>query len=65
MICFFEIDNACKEIFAISPRSLKDLFQSEDLVCGAATRTKTALTILIPLFLGISFQDIYILSLAN
>ena len=45
VICFFKIDKQCKEIFAILPRFLKDLLQSEDLVHGAATRTKTTLTI--------------------
>ena len=45
VICFFKIDKACKEIFVILARFLEDLFQSEDLVRGAATRTKTALTI--------------------
>ena len=43
--CFFKIDKACKEIFAILPRFLKDLLQSKDLIRGAATRTKTVLTI--------------------
>ena len=45
VICFFKIDKACKEIFAILPRFLEDLLQRENLVRGAATRTKTALTI--------------------
>ena len=45
VICFFKIDKACKEIFAILPRFLEDLLPREDLVRGAATRTKTALTI--------------------
>ena len=45
VICFFKIDKACKEIFAILPRFLEDLLQSEDLVRGAAIRTKIALTI--------------------
>ena len=45
VICFFKIDKACKEIFAILPMFLEDLLQSEDLVRGAATRTNTALTI--------------------
>ena len=45
VICFFKIDKVCKETFAILPRFLEDLLQSEDLVRGAATRTKTALTI--------------------
>ena len=46
VICFFEIDKACKEIFTVLPRFLGDLLQSEDLVRGTATRTKTALDIL-------------------
>ena len=41
------LDKACKEIFATLPRFLEELLQSEDLVRGAATRTKTALTILL------------------
>ena len=44
VICFFKIDKASKEIFAILPRFLEDWLQSEDLVRGAATRTKIALT---------------------
>ena len=44
-ICFFKIDNACKEIFAILPRFREDLPQSKDLVHGAATQMKTALII--------------------
>ena len=43
---FFKIDKACKEIFAILSSFLKDLLQSEDLVQGAATWTKTTLAIL-------------------
>jgi len=46
VICFFEVNKACKEGFAIFPRFLKYLLQSEDLVRGAATWTKTALSIL-------------------
>ena len=34
-----------QKIFAILPRFLEDLLQSENLVRGAASRTKTALTI--------------------
>ena len=70
-MCYFKIDKACKEIFAIFPRFLEDLLQSEDLARDAATRKKTVLasaypSVLIPLFLGIFFQDIWhILSLAN
>jgi len=30
------VDKACKVVFAIFPRFLKDLFQSEDLIRGAA-----------------------------
>jgi len=45
VICFFKVNKACKEVFAIFPRFLKDLLQSEDLVRGAATWTETALTI--------------------
>ena len=41
----FQDRKACKKIFAIIPRFLEDLRQSEDLVRGAATRTKTALII--------------------
>ena len=41
----FQDRKAFKKIFAIIPRFLEDLRQSEDLVRGAATRTKTALTI--------------------
>ena len=46
VLCFFKINKTCKEIFAILPRFLEDLLQSEDLVRGAATRTKTALALL-------------------
>ena len=46
VIYFFKIDKVCKEIFAILPRFFEDWHQSEDLVRGAATRTKTALVIL-------------------
>jgi len=42
----FTINKACKEIFAIFPRFLKDLLQSEDLVSGATTWTKIGLSIL-------------------
>ena len=45
VVCFFKIDKACKEIFGLLPRFLEDLLWSGDLVRGAATRTKTALTI--------------------
>ena len=45
-VCFFKIYKACKEIFAILPRFLEDLLQSEHLICRAATRTKIALAIL-------------------
>ena len=31
VICFFKIDKACKEIFAMLPRFLEDLLQSEEL----------------------------------
>ena len=41
-MCFFKIDKAYQEIFAILSRFLEDLLQSENLVRGAATRTKTA-----------------------
>jgi len=42
---FLNANKACKEVFAIFPRFLKDSL-SEDLVRGAATRTKTTLSIL-------------------
>ena len=45
-LCFFKIDKACKEIFTLLPRFLKDSLLSEVLLRIAATRTKTALTIL-------------------
>ena len=38
--------HACKAIFAILPRFLEVMLQSEDLFRGATTRTKTALAIL-------------------
>ena len=41
----FQDRKACKEIFAILPKFFEDLLQCEDVVCGAANRTKTALTI--------------------
>jgi len=46
VICFFEVNKAFKEIFAIFIRLLKDWIQSKDLVRGAVTRTKTTLPIL-------------------
>jgi len=45
VIWFFEVNKACKEVFAIFPRFLKDLLQSEDLAHGAATWAKSALSI--------------------
>ena len=42
-----KINKSCKEIFSILPRFLEDLLQSEDLFHSAATRTKTALAILL------------------
>jgi len=36
-VCFFEVDKACKEVFVIFSRLLKDLLQSDDLIRGAAT----------------------------
>ena len=50
VICFFKIDKACKEIFAILPRFL------EDLVRGAVTRTKTALAIWFHYFSAFPFK---------
>ena len=44
-LVLFPDQQACKEIFAILPRFLEDLLQSEDLVGDAMTRTKIALTI--------------------
>jgi len=44
--CFLEVNKACKEVFAMFLRFLKDLLQSEDLVGDAATWTKTTLPIL-------------------
>ena len=41
----FQDDKACKVIFAILPRLLEDMLDSEDLVGGAVTKTKTALAI--------------------
>ena len=41
----FQDRQSLQRDFAILPRFLEDLLQSEDLVRGAATRTKTALTI--------------------
>ena len=42
----FQDHKACKEIFATLRRFHEGLLHSEDLVRGAATRTKTALAIL-------------------
>jgi len=41
----FEINKASKEVFVIFQRFLKDLHQSENLVRGAMTWTKTALSV--------------------
>jgi len=41
----FRDNKACKEVFTVFSIFLKDLLQSEDLVHGAATWTKTALSI--------------------
>ena len=43
VICPFYINKACEDILSILPGFLKDLPQSENLVCGAAIWTKTTL----------------------
>jgi len=53
--CLFEVDKACKEVFTILPKFLKDILQNEDLVRGIEIRTKTALSILL-LFTAFSFK---------
>jgi len=43
----FEVNKASKEVFAVFPRFLKDFLQSKNLVRGAVTWMKTALSILL------------------
>ena len=54
-------DRQSIQFFAVLPRFLEDLLQSEDLIRGAATRTQSALTsdhipVLIPLFSAFLFK---------
>ena len=46
VVCFLEVDKTCVDVFCILPRFLKNLLESENLICNATGGTKTALGII-------------------
>jgi len=56
--CFCEVDKTRTDIFDILPRFFKNLLESEDILCSATARTKTALDFLHlgPISHGIFFK---------
>ena len=46
VLCFLDVDKPCADVFGILPRFLENLLESEHLVFGARTRTRTILGIL-------------------
>ena len=46
VVCFLEVDKAYVDVFCILPRFLKNLLESENLVCSATAGMQTALGII-------------------
>jgi len=46
VVCFLQVDKTCVKVFGLLPRFLKNLLESEILVCSAMARMKTALGII-------------------
>jgi len=46
VVCFFEVNKTCVDVFGILPRFLQNLLESENVVCCAAAGMKTTLGII-------------------